>query len=161
MGVKSIKFTDLMTAAILGGIKTETRRIIKPQPDTTEAYLRECGAWVEGLTLSQHLTSAWQAGFIDAECPYGEPGDHLQVDGNEGLLLEITEVRIARIQETTIGEICKEGLARSIYDFQPVTQAIPAFAELWGLIYGPGSWDANPWVWCISFKRIDHYPEDV
>jgi len=151
---RQIKFTNQMTAAILDGIKTVTRRVIKPQPDATEEYLRKHGAWVEGQTLSQHLNNAWRAGFVDVECPYGEPGDQLRVEGNESLVLEITDVRIEKVQEITIGQICKEGLARSMYEFAPVTQSIPAFAELWDSIYGPGSWDANPFVWAVSFKVI-------
>ena len=33
-----------------------------------------------------------------------------------------------------------------------------AFANLWDSIHGkrPGcSWDANPWVWAISFQRVE------
>ncbi|EIV6999034.1 hypothetical protein L9475_004830, partial [Klebsiella pneumoniae] len=30
-----------------------------------------------------------------------------------------------------------------------------AFAGLWKSIYGEGSWKANPWVWVISFKRVE------
>ncbi|VFT16498.1 Uncharacterised protein [Pseudomonas aeruginosa] len=40
-------------------------------------------------------------------------------------------VRVERLQQITIGEICKEGLARSMYEFIPVTTAFDAFAELW------------------------------
>ena len=28
------------------------------------------------------------------------------------------------------------------------------FQELWQSIHGPDSWDANPWVWVISYKRV-------
>jgi hypothetical protein len=29
------------------------------------------------------------------------------------------------------------------------------FIDLWKSTNGPNSWDANPWVWVISFKRLD------
>lgn len=29
-----------------------------------------------------------------------------------------------------------------------------AFATLWNSINGPGSWGANPWVWCYTFEVI-------
>lgn len=151
----SIKFNDEMLGALLAGHKTVTRRLIKPQPVTTEEYLRKRGAWIEGLTLSDHLNNAWRAGFIDEACPYGQIGDQLKVDapGIEAAI-EIEDVRIEQLQMITIGQIVKEGLAESIYEFRPVTQALPAFEELWDSIYGSGSWALNPWVWVIDFKRI-------
>lgn len=69
------------------------------------------------------------------------------------ILLEVTDVRVERLHEITIGQICKEGLARSMYEFIPVTTAFDVFAELWNST--GGDWDANPWVWVIEFKRIE------
>ncbi len=79
MKERPIIFNSDMVRAILDGRKTQTRRIIKPQPDVTEQELKEVGAWVEGMTLSDHVNSAWQNGFIDVQCPFGVIGDRLWV----------------------------------------------------------------------------------
>ncbi|WP_462383302.1 hypothetical protein [Pseudomonas sp. Marseille-QA0892] len=101
----SIKFSDEMLGALLAGHKTVTQRLIKPQPVSTEEYLRERGAWVEGITLSDHLNNAWRASFIDGACPYGKIGDRLKV-GAPGIeaAIEIEDVRIEQLQMITIAD---------------------------------------------------------
>jgi len=79
MRERPILFSSPMVRAIVEGRKTQTRRIMKPQPMVTEARLRELGAWIEGASLGEHVNGAWQNGFIDAVCPYGQLGDRLWV----------------------------------------------------------------------------------
>lgn len=71
------------------------------------------------------------------------------------ITLEVTGIRCERLQDITLGDVVAEGLATSIYDFKPAQKGIDAYRDLWESINGPGSWDANPWVWVYEFKRIE------
>ena len=37
---------------------------------------------------------------------------------------------------------------------RPMRSAVSGFSSLWESINGDGSWKANPWVWCVSFKVV-------
>ena len=85
------------------------------------------------------------------------------------ILLEITEVRVERVQEISEadakaeGADCLtwsgiEGTAADLIDWPLKEVAHPhrnGFAVLWESINGPESWTANPWVWVVSFRRLD------
>ncbi|HCC2915194.1 TPA: morphogenetic protein [Klebsiella pneumoniae] len=70
------------------------------------------------------------------------------------ILLEITDVRVERLQSITLGDICKE-VGCGLYDFRPATHGFQVWEELWKSIYGAESWNTNPWVWVIEFKRVE------
>lgn len=70
------------------------------------------------------------------------------------ITLPVATVYPKRVQDLTMGEICREGLARNIYEFTPVTQAFKAWEDLWVSLNGRASWDANPWCWMITFAVI-------
>ncbi|MDX4587850.1 hypothetical protein SGV96_12045 [Klebsiella pneumoniae] len=70
------------------------------------------------------------------------------------ILLEITGVRVERLQSITLGDICKE-VGCGLYDFRPATHGFQVWEELWKSIYGAENWQANPWVWVIEFKRVE------
>lgn len=70
------------------------------------------------------------------------------------ITLEITGVRVERLHAITLGDICKE-FGCGLYDFQPATYGFTVWEELWKSIYGDDSWQANPWVWVIEFKRLE------
>ena len=81
------------------------------------------------------------------------------------ILLEITDVRVERLQEISEADARAEGASyhdgRGVghsgwrHDYGDVhANARSAYARLWKHIHGPGSWDVNPWVWAIEFKRV-------
>lgn len=189
-------FNDEMVRAILGGNKTQTRRIVE------EKFY---GRAVAAELLAKH-------------CPYGQPGDRIwvretyRVHGKatsvatlvyrasvrnswteqthrvpvevcnkpvsekwtpsihmprwaSRILLEITNVRVERLNDISECDARDEGVppAGSLLPDHPGTFLTPkgdfamakvAFQRLWESIYGEESWNVNPWVWVIEFKRI-------
>ena len=93
------------------------------------------------------------------------------------ILLEITDVRVERLNAISPEDAESEGLERTNFTgfgdepglpsypepdvyFDPLKKQWKeyppeAFAGLWESIYGEGSWLANPWVWVIEFKRVE------
>lgn len=74
--------------------------------------------------------------------------------------LEIVRVRAERLQDISEADAKTEGIAiNSDLRKAPYgtgwAHPVSAYKELWESINGPGSWDANPWVWVVEFKRID------
>jgi hypothetical protein len=187
---RPILFSGPMVRAILDGRKTQTRRIIKPQP----VCERE-GSY-----------------FLPKPCPYGRPGDRLWVretwapvctfdpspetgalyradpmyDGMEQfdwpwtpsihmprwasrITLEITGVRVERLNEISNSDCISEGLEPvgpeavcegdgtkvQVARYGDCTStARHLFSALWDSINGAGSWAANPWVWVVEFRRV-------
>lgn len=153
-----IKFSDEMLSAVIDGRKTQTRRLIEPQPDVTEESLRKLGAWQSGYTLSEQVCAAWRHGFIDDDCPYGQAGDVIPFadkDGNIKGRIEIVDIWLQQVHAITLGDICKE-IGCGLYDFIPATCGFEVWEELWKSIYGEESWQDNPWVWVIEFKLLDN-----
>ena len=68
------------------------------------------------------------------------------------ITLEITGVRVERLQNISRGDSMAEGCP-----FQNMAKGDDPrqwYAKLWGQINGPESWDANPLVWVVEFRRI-------
>ena len=66
------------------------------------------------------------------------------------ILLEITDIRIERVQEITPEDCEAEGILGE-------TQPKAAFRARWDSINAKRGfgWDVNPWVWVITFKVLD------
>jgi hypothetical protein len=91
--------------------------------------------------------------------------------------LEVTEVRIERLQDISEQDAIAEGIMFYIdehwkrprykdyladasgyghpdHDYPTVGIAVTSFSTLWCKINGEKSWYLNPWVWVISFKVL-------
>lgn len=85
--------------------------------------------------------------------------------------LEITGVRVERLQDISEADAVAEGIERTggaasccpwknyrKGDLGEMTLDCSApsrsYMTLWESINGAGSWDANPWIWVLEFQRI-------
>ena len=82
--------------------------------------------------------------------------------------LEIVAVRVERLQDISKEDAIAEGLLSYCgaeqwwgtgLDGEGINgcrflSPIECYRALWDALNGPGSWDANPWVWVVEFKRV-------
>ena len=79
------------------------------------------------------------------------------------LTLEVVSARVERVQDISEADAIAEGIVYSkAWDgfgdidgrYFHCTDSRRSYEHLWDHIHGPASWDANPWVWVIEFRRI-------
>ena len=184
-GVKPILFTTEMVRAILEGRKTVTRRLVKPQPlsvvntlyrkDGTNIW-RTHGAdcwyefrapcvpgdilWVRETWSQVYIRQKRYLYKADADRGVGEganlpirwhPSIHMPQEAAR-VFLRVTDVRVERLQTMTHKDAEQEGCWCAM--------PIDKFAKVWEGTIKPAdqdtcAWDANTWVWVISFVRIN------
>lgn len=72
------------------------------------------------------------------------------------ITLEVTGVRVERLQEISATDARAEGIQMPAPTITPDEfdhDCVVNYRLLWEQINGPGSWDANPWVWVIKFSK--------
>ena len=93
------------------------------------------------------------------------PGIHMPRWASR-ITLEVISVRVERLNDISESDCWAEGIEEVMHDFDDAAQidmanrlgcciedAKPLYALLWEQINGKGSWDANPWVWVLDFRR--------
>lgn len=208
-----ILFSPPMVRAILEGRKTQTRRLIKPQPTKWHTVKRRpfhCNhvdmprIWSALSDHSEDRVSPYAVGDrlwvkegwapsiahshgMDA-CDCADVNVHYKADGEDRyfrdgdipeewtmpkagpkvtalfmpkwasrIKLEITELRVQRLQEITEDDAKAEGCSPVVVDgFVECGTRKTEFAKLWDSINGKRCpWNNNPWVWCVSFRRLE------
>lgn len=212
---RPILFNGDMVRAVLDGRKTQTRRIVKPQPVEWRP-----GSWSWPAAFTTEKPYPWTLAWHEPHrpetigtCPFGEPGDRLWVretwsdfcplwehwcgcgteqmqaerhrriyradgepEGRVGwrgkwvpsihmprwasrLTLDVVSVRVERLQDITEADALAEGFAPGTEDLLGGAvarlSARDYFQNTWQEIYGFASWDANPWVWVVAFRKSE------
>ncbi|MFJ2288164.1 hypothetical protein ACIOUF_17685 [Pseudomonas iridis] len=95
----------------------------------------------------------------EADQPVWKPSIHMPRWACR-IVLEITDVRVERLQDITYEQAVAEGVHRGpLREWCASDEGgachkypVPAFRDLWQSV--GGDWDANPWVWVIEFKQV-------
>ena len=131
-------------------------------PDEHVRPLRECAIEYRADSGASH-PGGWDNAPDDAEALRWRSPIHMPRWASR-LTLEITEVRVRRIQEITD----EEAIAEGVDDWAPLDGArltelardVPRaqFHMRWDFLNARRgySWDSNPWVWAITFTRLPH-----
>lgn len=154
MKTRPIRFNGEMVRAILAGRKTQTRRLVKPQPP--ERAARRCAhstgdrLWVrETWTQSVRGENNGEGNCAVYKATWNGPS----LDGKwrssifmprwaSRITLEVTRVRVERIQDISEADTLEEG-----YDGMPDYEPVTWFRGIWEKIHGANAWASNPWVW--------------
>lgn len=75
---------------------------------------------------------------------------HLHRIGSR-ITLEVVKVSVERLQDISKNDCTAEGMI-GLEDVH--TGWHQSFAQLWDSINSAGSWDLNPWVWRVEFKKL-------
>lgn len=134
-------------------------------PLVSEEFLEEYRAYPEKFENPEYCEYAADGGPRPEYCDLDDnlrhgwrPSIHMPRWASR-LMLEITGVRVERLQAITLGDICKE-IGCGLYDFRPATYGFQVWEDLWKSIYGEENWQANPWVWVIEFKVVPNVQDN-
>ena len=184
MTERPIIFSAEMVLAILAGRKTQTRRKMKPAKvkrpkrwliDDAAVNGLVCPYGAPGDTLWVRETWARHASGVDYAADFAavsrpqagpwRPSIHMPRWASR-ITLRITDVRVERLQDISEDDAVAEGVALERYvpvsdsagkhgsgEAEP-TDPVAEYRDLWNHINGPDAWEANPWVWVISFERV-------
>jgi hypothetical protein len=178
--MKPILFSTEMVNAILDGRKTQTRRIVKPQPKTIAHDSKNRLPMAFWADNSKWIKPKYQVGDIiwvretwskkDGHYFY-KAGHELLIDSEPlikrwrpsiympreaaRIFLRVTNVRVERLQEITEKDAKAEGVITN--DAVKVSSYVYWFEMLWDDLnkkrgYG---WETNPWVWVYELERVE------
>jgi hypothetical protein len=185
---RPIIFSAPMVRAILNGSKTQSRRVMKPQPLSAGPGVCPHGRIGDRLWVRETWNTVNPEGeptsilyksdgalmyrpFPSAEAGWKAEQDAEAIDAQRWntpifmprwasrITLEVTDVRVERVQEISQEDIVSEGVdgTHASWGLGSDHSVTKCFAELWDSINAKRgySWESNPWVWAITFRKLE------
>lgn len=127
-----------------------------------EAFMHEPADYVWEASVSipcRPASTVYRADFHESQPGEGwKPSIHMPRSLSR-ILLEITAVRVERLQDISEADAQAEGCAVECMtptgdDSGSAIHGPSGYRALWDAINGAGAWAANPWVWVVEFKRV-------
>lgn len=165
-----LMFKAPLVRAILSGQKTQTRRILKNQQsyDIDKCPLGQPGDRIYVRETFGHFERN-EDFKQDCKCFYRADGDCVDLHPWRPAIhmpkwaariwLEITGVRVERLQEITEADCIAEGATGghgAIPNYDYSATPLEHFRHIWEST--GADWAAKPWVWVIDFKQIAKEP---
>jgi hypothetical protein len=111
-------------------------------------------SWIEYAATSREPPPKWRPSIH-------MPRAHCRIT------LRITDVRVERLQDISEADAIAEGVHRDVQSWRTdvmwsrcaesgvmYSTARMAYCDLWCEINGRNSWNANPWIWALSFELV-------
>ncbi len=155
-------FTGGMVRAILGGRKTQTRRLNFKGAPGDRIWVKEtfqiCGNCVCFFVKSA-CEDARECPYCDAPIGKWKPASFMPRNLS-GITLEVLAVRQEPLQDISDADAFAEGVeARGCFESGPgpcrgmvPSKPVWAYQRIWKAIHGESSWESNPTVFVIGFK---------
>jgi hypothetical protein len=177
--MRGINFTEPLFHLVVSGEKTQTRRIIKPQPDEKGTvkprykrgetlYLKEPYATdvdiagddyvfkMEGNILYKYSILGFENSPVKWKNKLFMPEKYARY------YIKISGVRVERLQDVSDADCQKEGVFKHISHaglywkngFDGLMYGSPRIAYAWliNAINSKGTWESNPFVWVYDFQ---------
>ena len=111
------------------------------------------------LTYSGPIEGDPYVGLYDSQRGTWRPSIHMPRWASR-ITLEITDIRCQRLQDISEEDCWSEGIEEIRYAGDEHGNlrggVLEDYRALWDSIANPGAkWRDNPWVWAISFKRVE------
>lgn len=126
--------------------------------------------WVRETWKHNTMPTGWPYHYYEDDTVYSDrdserwkPSIHMPREASR-IYLEVESIHVERLQDITREDAISEGVyysqaldgyvtdedGRNYHHSDPVV----SFCKLWISINGAESWDANPYIWVVQFKKV-------